>query len=149
MDQPTLAGFIAWARTAIGVPTGALADISPFWGYAYNVSVAIVSLQLSMVDATGLIYMLAVYNLAGDNLINWAPDTAPSTYFTDLRKSFDCNAFTPGVVSEAHDETTGQSMEVITALKDLTLGQLQNLKTPYGRQYLSFAQSLGGIWGLS
>jgi hypothetical protein len=35
-------------------------------------------------------------------------------------------------------------------MQRLTLAQLQNLKTPYGREYLALAQSYGpNVWGLS
>ena len=34
-------------------------------------------------------------------------------------------------------------------MKDFTLANLQNLKTPYGRQYLAWAQAYGPLWGLS
>jgi hypothetical protein len=34
-------------------------------------------------------------------------------------------------------------------VKTLTLANLQQLKTPWGRQYLAYAQSAGPLWGLS
>lgn len=92
------------------------------------------------------IYTLAVYNLAGDNVINYAPDIAAppnNTYFADLRKSFDTNGFVSGVIQSASDESTSESMVVQEAAKNFTLANLQNLKTPWGRTYLAFAQSYG------
>ena len=56
----------------MGVPVNALPDDSLAITYAFNVAIAIVNQQLLV--ANPLIYELAVYNLAGDNLINWAPD---------------------------------------------------------------------------
>ena len=38
----------------------------------------------------------------------------------------------------------------VESMKGLTLANLQNLKTPWGRMYLSIAQLAGPtIWGLS
>ena len=40
-------------------------------------------------------------------------------------------------------------MTVPKAFDELTIGNLQNLKTPWGRVYLGIAQSYGTLWGLS
>lgn len=147
---PTLAGFLAWVRSAMGVPTSALADDSVYLGYAFDVALALVNLQIQTSDDTGgLIYMLAVYNLGGDNLVNWAQDVPPSTYWADLRDKMDILDFFPGVVSATGDQGTSTSIQVIENLKNLVLGDLQNLKTPWGRQYLNFAMQLGTGWGIS
>ena len=147
--QPTLAGFIAWSRTAMGVPAGACPDDSVWFVYAYAVSIDTVNLNIQA--ASPVAYMLAVYNLAGDNLINWAQDTPPSTYFTALRSKevYNISNFAPGVVSSASDSSTSTSLTVLDVFKDMTLANLQNLKTPYGRAYLGIAQSYGTPWGIS
>lgn len=144
---PTLTGFIAWVRTAMGISTGVLPDDSIWFVYAFNVSVAIVSTDLCAVNP--LIYQLAVYNLGGDNLINYAQDTPPSMYFMDARASMKIASFTPGVVSAASDEATSDSLLNPEFMQMLTMANLQNLKTPWGRAYMGFAQSLGTLWGLS
>lgn len=164
--QPTLAGFTHWIYTAMGVPAVVLPSDSPWIGYAFDVAVALVNPQL--LACPGPIYMLAVYNLGGDNLVNWCPDqigadgepinpnpqaqpddAPPLGYFAQLRKDWDLNGFVPGVISSAYDNGTGESMEVQEQLKSLTIGQLQNAKTPWGRQYLAFAQMVGTMWGIS
>jgi len=145
---PTLAGFIAWVRSAMGIPEAALPDDSDFFVYAFNVALEIVNPALNCASPT--IYTLAVYNLAGDNLINWAQDVPGQTYFSDARTTFKCFDFVAGVVLSAGDEGTSDSLVVPEAFKTFTMANLQNLKTPYGRQYLAFAQSYGPtIWGLS
>ncbi len=154
-EPPTLSGFQAWAYSAMGIPETVIPPGSQWFSYAFNVAVSVVSTQLAC--AAGPIYMLAVYNLGGDNLINWAQDPSPPVlypgtnepYLQHLRAEFKINNFVPGVVSSSGDETTNTSLEVIAALKELTIGQLGNLKTPWGRQYLAFAQDTGPIWGLS
>ena len=145
--EPTLAGFTAWVRGVMGVTTTQLPDNSPALGYAFAVAMEIVNLQLQ--SASALIYELAVYNLAGDNLINWAPDQPGSTFFADLRKSFGCNSFVGGIISSTSDEGTSESIQVVKSLENLVLSDLQSLKTPYGRQYLAFAMRVGTLWGIS
>ncbi len=136
----------------MGVPVNALPDDSLAITYAFNVAIAIVNQQL--LAANPLIYELAVYNLAGDNLINWAPDVPQVPvvevgYFQALRQGYGCNSFVAGTISSASDEGTSESIATVDSLTKLTIGQLQNLKTPYGRQYLAFAQMVGTNWGLS
>lgn len=145
---PTQAGFLAWVRTRMGVPVDALPDDSIFITYAFDVAMAVCNPALAAVPP---IYMLAVYNLGGDNLINFAPDIPPSTYWEDLRgkDGYNVYAFQPGVVTSAGDQGTSTSLLNPEFMKELTLANLQNLKTPYGRQYLAFAQSYGPLWGLS
>lgn len=145
-STPTQAGFLAWVRSRMGVPTAALPDDSLFIGYAYDVAVALVNPALAAVPP---IYMLAVYNLAGDNLVNFAPDETGSTYWSDLRTGYGTFAFAPGVVTSAGDQGTSSGLLNPEQMKEFTLANLQNLKTPYGRQYLAFAQAYGTLWGLT
>ena len=144
---PTQAGFLAFVRNEMQITTAQLPDNSPAIAVAYGVAVDIVSEWL--VGLGVYPYMLAVYNLAGDRLINYAPDQTGQTFFADLRASLGLNSFTAGVIQSSNDESTGESMLVPDAFKNLTLMDLQNLKTPYGRTYLQFAQSTGTLWGLT
>ncbi len=93
------------------------------------------------------IYTLAVYNLGGSNVLNYAPDQTGETFFADARKAFNINAFVSGVIQSTNDESTGGSFVVQEAAKNFTLANLQQLKDPYGRAYLAFAQSYGEIVG--
>ncbi len=143
---PTLAGFQAWVRGTMGVPTSALPDGSPYFQYAYCVASAVVSRQLCVVP---LIYQLAVYNLGGSNLVNWAQDVAPSTYWADLRTSLKLADFVAGVVQSSSDEGTSVGLTVPEQMQNFTVANLQQLKDPWGRTYLGFAQSVGSLWGIS
>jgi hypothetical protein len=145
--EPTLTGFIAWVRTAMGITTAQLPDNSIWFTYAFNVAESIVSDTIQQVDP--LIYMLAVYNLGGDNLINYAQDIPPSTFFSDLRAKYLSYSFVAGVIQASADQSTSQSLLVPDAFKNLTLSNLQNLKTPWGRQYMAWAQDMGTLWGLT
>lgn len=169
---PTLAGFTTFVRDVMGISTAVLPDNSPVISMALAVAMAIANPALQVVslpttDSAGVaissgtsIYTLAVYNLAGDNLINYAQDAAgappvdgsvpPTPYFAYVRKQWNINGFVSGVVQSSNDETTGVSLVVQEAAKNFTLANLQQLKTPYGRQYLAFSQSYGpSTWGIT
>jgi len=145
--MPTLAGFLAFIRNVMGIPTNALPDSSPDVAACYTLALEIVSPDLAALSS--VIYPLAVYNLAGDFLINYAQDQPGSTYFETLRTSYKIYNFVAGVITSSSDVSTSESLATPEALKNLTLADLQNLKTPYGRQYLAFAQRLGTMWGIS
>jgi len=153
--NPTLAGFQAFITGVMGIDPLYLPSDSPVIGWAYTVALMVVNPDLALIAPPNgspvqtSMYALAVYNLAGDNLINYAPDQAGRTYFADLRKSMGISAFAAGVVTGASDSGTSDSLAVSEALHNLTLGQLQNLKTPYGRQYLALAQTSGTMWGVA
>lgn len=156
----------------MGINNTVLPDNAPVIPMALAVAMSIVnpalkSVCLPTIDAAGVgissgpsIYTLAVYNLAGDNLINFALDVddappvqgsdPPMAYFAFARKQFNTNGFVSGVIQAAGDEGTNQSMVVQEAAKNFTLANLQQLKTPWGRQYLAFAQSYGpSTWGIT
>lgn len=151
---PTLAGFMAFVANVMAIPTAALPTSSPIIPIAYQIALEIVNQALACVPAsspsTPSLYALAVYNLAGDRLINYAPDQAGQTYFADLRKTLNISGFVGGVISSTADQGTSESLVVPDAMKGLTFADLQTLKTPYGRTYLGIAQSYGpSVWGLS
>lgn len=71
-------------------------------------------------------------------------------YFANARKHFNMDAFVPGVIASSGDLSTSASIDNPEFLKGLTLFDLQFLKTPWGRTYLSLAQAYGpNIWGLT
>lgn len=161
-EQPTQAGFQNYFYAATGIPTDVIPTDSVFIGYAYNVALTLVNKKLN--TAGGPLYMLAVYDLATDNLINWAPpssdpvvyypnvttkDGQPIEYMTYLRQQYGISQFTPGVISAASDESTSTTYEVLKQYEGYTLGNLQNLKTPWGRAYLAKAADVGNLWNMS
>jgi hypothetical protein len=143
--MPTLAGYLDYLRNIVGITTTYLPNNSPVIASSYDIAIEIVNLQLA--DISSNIYTLCVYNLATDNLINFAQDQPGQCYFVDLRASFKINSFVPGVITESHDESTGQSLLNPEFMKNLTMANLQMLKTPYGRNYMGLAQSYGTLWG--
>ena len=145
--EPTQAGFLNWVYNVMGVTPAQLPPISPAVYYAFTVAMALVNTQIQL--ASPIMYEIAVYNLGGDNLINWAQDQPGQTFFADQRKDYNMFNFIGGTISSSSDEGTSNSIATVEALTKLTIGQLQNLKTPWGRQYLSIAMSVGTNWGIS
>jgi hypothetical protein len=154
---PNLPDFINWFYAITGVPQTAIAPDSVWFTYAYNYAIAIVNTQLACV--AGPIYMLAVYNLATDFIFNWAPDLPGSLYptnnpdklgyFAYLRDKWGLTNFVAGVINASSDVSTSQSFTVPKFVDDLNMSDLQNMKTPWGRQYLALAQKVGTLWGLT
>lgn len=172
--QPSLAGFLTFIRNVMGITTVVLPDSSPVIPFALAVAMSIVNRALQCVpipstDASGVslnaggltIYVLAVYNLAASNLLAYAQDLPDAAiikgsgepglpFFQWTRQQWQINAFVSGVVQSTADESTSMSLVVQEAAKMFTLADLQNLKNPYGRQYLAFAQGFGpSTFGLS
>jgi hypothetical protein len=230
----TLAGFISFIQLNMQIPASALPTNSPVIPMALAIAQDIVNPALCAIGnvstsyAGPSIYDLAVYNLAGDNLINfatdqsvaiagiaWASSTATATtavahgfntgdpilitgnaplaynsqpgpnnasvaaqivvtsstafsypvaanpgsfvsggqaseiFFANARRQFGINSFVAGVISSSADVSTSESLLVPDQMKTLTLSNLQNLKTPWGRQYLAFAMQYGSLWGMS
>lgn len=161
--QPTLAGFNSFVTKVMGIKPVDLPANSVWRGYAFANALAIVNPALRAVaipqqDSSGAqlnnggwsIYALAVYNLAADNLINYAPDQQGRTFFADIRKALNITGFVSGVVQSSGDDGSSVSVVVQEAAKAFTLADIQNLKTSYGRTYLGLAQAYGpATWGMS
>lgn len=165
MAEPNPSSFLLFVRNNMGISSTVLPDSSIWLTLAYNIAVALVNQSLQAVPFTdqygnaSSMYAFAVYNLGGDNLINYAQDVpnAPvvqgsipaAAYFQNLRQQFNINGFVSGVIQGASDESTSSNLVVQDAAKNFTLQNLQNLKTPYGRTYLQIAQSYGALMGIT
>ena len=151
---PTLAGFIAWVYSAMGIPTAILPSDSIWFVYAYNVANDIVDTTWACVSPT--IYTLMIYNLGGSNLLNFAQDAADApvykdgqTYFAYMRTKYNILGPVTGVIASASDQGTASALEIPQAMKELTLRDLQAIKDPFGRWYVATAQEQGSLWGAS
>jgi hypothetical protein len=157
---PTEAGFNAWVFSVMGVPNDVLPVVSDqldpayniYINYAFEIALELVNVYLQC--ASPILYTQAVYNLGGDVLVNMAqddPNLPPpdNTYWSNLRQSFGLNNFYPGIINAANDIDTSAASMIPLGLQNLTLADLQNMKTPWGRQYLMIAQSVGSMWGLT
>jgi|SRR5688572_1660913 len=230
MAQPSVESFTIFIRNVMGIGTNYLPDGSPYIQHAYDHAFDEVNELLSVASSTPTSwspYELALYNLAGHLLIEYAPDvyydidaaawaagfvtiTTPANfiqpgdkiiisgvsplpylgtpgigyvivystpddthfsyalamdpgtatilagarateyYFANLRKQLKINSFVPGIVANTSDLTTSVGLDNPDFMKNLTLEQLQLLKTPFGRAYLMIAQKYGPtVWGLT
>lgn len=153
MLQPTRAQYLAWLRGQ-GITTAAMPDDSLYVDYTFNISLNTVNGAFQRVRNANIgllsIYSLMVFNLGMDLLINNCPDQEGQEFFEELRKKYKVFDFVAGVVQTTNDEGTGVGLLVPEAFAGLTIDQLQNLKTPWGRRYLGWAQKYGpSIWGLT
>ena len=159
---PTIAGFQAFLANVAQVPPAALPRDSPIIGYAFDFALATVNVQLAAAWAPAggwTPFQMAVYNLGADLIINWAQDPTDEPqvygpnkdqpYFLALRDGYGVSEFVAGVIQSSGDQGTNQSFVVPRQFEGLTIGQLTNLKTPFGRQYLSLTQDVGTLWGVT
>jgi hypothetical protein len=147
VNQNNLDNFVLWIRQIMGVTSDVLPDDSPYIITAYLISNEIVNMYLGVVSP--ILYYQAIYNLGGDILVNITQDVSPSTYWSTMRSTLGTNSFIPGMINATNDEDTSAAILTPLGLQNITLGDLQNMKTPWGRMYLSIAQSVGSMWGLS
>jgi hypothetical protein len=89
------------------------------------------------------LYVLAVYNLGADRFIRIAQDDGQGTYYQTQRQQFGVLQFKPGVVMASGDGDTSQTLVVPDWYRTLPLGAQEQLKTPWGREYLAYAQMYG------
>ena len=150
---PTLAGFQDFVYGVMKIDPLNLPTSEPVIGYAFDVAMSVVNYVLKVVrsppNGQWSIYAMAVYNLGGSNLVNYAQDQPGRTFFDDLRKSLGINKFQAGVVSSTSDTGTSVALLNPDFMREITLANLQQIKDPWGRQYLQFAQDYGTLWGLS
>lgn len=144
---PNQVDFTTFLYSVAGIDPICLPSTSSDITDALAVALAVVSPDLA--NLAGNLYVLAVYNLGTDNLINYAMDQLGQTYFQSLRTSYGINLFVPGVTASSSDSGTAQSRNNPEFMKTMTFGDLQNLKTPFGRAYLNIAQQRGTLWGIS
>jgi hypothetical protein len=149
---PTLEGYLRWIREIMAVPVIVLPDNSPYIELSYDIAFQVVNRYIWCANPG--IFTQAVYNLGGDYLVNIAQDNPNldppnDTYWTDLRNSLGLNTFVPGVVNSAADQGTSAGVQLLSSMENLTITDLQNLKTPWGRIYMGIAQSVGSMWGIT
>lgn len=88
-------------------------------------------------------YVLAVYNLGTHQLLKTGQDQSGQAFFTQARATYKLNSLVPGPVLASGDQATSETLLLPEFFKGLTLQQLDLLKTPYGRDYLGYAQDYG------
>jgi hypothetical protein len=156
--RPTLNGFLFFIRHSMKIPASVLPNDSFVIPMAYETALQWVNRAIAAVSPRA--YVLAVYNLGGSNVINYAADDDPTViyrnyedqpqpYFEYFRALWKINDFVTGVVQASGDNSTSVSLQLQEAFSNLTLEDLQNLKDPFGRRYMAIAQQYGTLWGLT
>jgi hypothetical protein len=148
---PNQTDFLAFIRGTAIIDPLVLPDNSTVITDAFAYAQAVVNPLLA--NLSGTLFALATYNLGTDYIINYAPDQVVNgvsrTDFADMRAKYGINTFVPGVTSSSANAPTSQALLNPEFMKKLTFGDLQLLKTPYGRFYMNVAQRMGTIWGVS
>lgn len=147
VNPPNQTDFTTFLRSVVGINVVYLPDNSVDITNAFTIAMSWASTRMALMP--GNLYSLAVYNLGADFVISYAQDQTGQTYFFDLRKNLGISLFVPGVLTSSSDTSTSQSILNPEIFKNLTFGDLQNLKTIYGRAYLNIAQQQGTLWGIS
>ena len=144
---PNLTDFQNFIYNSMGIPTIALPLKSPWSGFAFNQAIALVAFYPTV---TAIEYVLAVYNCAGHILLKITPDQTGSSYFKTARSDMKMLEPEIGIIQSSGDESTSNSFAIGEGMRNMTLGDLNFYRTPYGREYLAYAQDAGpGLWGLT
>jgi hypothetical protein len=146
-SSPTLAGFIAFCRSTVGISVDVMPDDDAGFPTALEYAQLWIPDYLNTISPK--LFTLATYNWGASYLIQFQQDPSGQVYFSTLRQAFGVNNFVPGVISTASNEATSQSMTIGHGLQNMTLTDLQRVKDPYGRAALAILQDLGSLWGLT
>jgi len=148
---PTFDGFKWFVTNMMAVPTDAMPDDAQLQ-IAFDEALNLAYIGLASIPSqptTPSIYAFAVYNLGCHLLTEFALDTPPSTFWSDLRNKLGLNVFTPGLINQAHDQGTGEGMYILPQLQGMTLFNLQLTKSPWCLKYLMIAGQWGYIWDIT
>jgi hypothetical protein len=149
--NPNITDYTWFIGNIVGVPANDMPDASVIqWSYDNALNLAYDGLQtVPSQPSSPTVYTWAVYNLGAALLADYAPDTPPSTFWTDLRSKLGLSSWTGGVVSNASDQGTSGGLTMPAFVQNLSPFDLQLMKTPWGRTYMMLAGSWGAIWDIS
>lgn len=138
-STPNLTDFTTYA-TNQGVVASYTTPSSEYFDWAFNRAL---NQALYAPTIVAIEYVLAVYNLGVDRFIRLAMDDGQGTFYQDQRKTFNILDFRPGVVMASGDNSTSQTLVVPEYYRELPMWAQQLLKTPWGRDYIAYAQMYG------
>ncbi len=136
---PNLADFTTFA-TNQGVVASYTTSSSEYFDWAFNRAMA---QALNAPSIVAIEYVLAVYHLGTDRFIRLAMDDGQGTFYSTQRANFGILDFKPGVVMASGDGPTSQTLVVPDYYKTLPMWAQELLKTPWGREYIAYAQMYG------
>lgn len=142
---PNLADFVTFCQNQ-GVSATFLDPSSEYYAWAFTRAQDI---ALFVPQMPSIIYVLAVYNLGMHTLIKIAQDVG-TPFFSDMRKTYFLLSAPLGSINSSSDNGTSQSNVISEWQKNLTLSGMDLMRTPWGRDYLDYAQQYGStIVGVS
>jgi len=140
-------GTVSPAPTA-PVSIASASTYSQYLAWAFGAAVAITLAPPPGMPA--IEYVMAVYNYGMHKLLKVGQDQAEQTFFADQRAAFKLLSFKAGPIGASADQATSQTLVTPDFLKGLTMGDLDLLLTPWGREYLDYSQASGpSIVGVS
>jgi hypothetical protein len=146
-DGGTNSGTVAPAPASAAEASTA-ATYSPYLAWAFIGAVGVTLAPPPCMPP--ILYVMAVYNYGMHKLLKIGQDQAGQTFFSDQRKAFNLLSFKAGPVGASADQATSQTLVTPDFLKGLTIGDLDLLLTPWGREYLDYSQQYGpNIVGVS
>ncbi len=138
-STPNLADFTTYCQNQ-GVVASYTASDSEYFQWAFNWALAG---AMTCPQMPSIIYVLAVYNFGVDRFIRIAQDDGQGTFYQDQRTSFSILTLRPGVVMASGDESTSNTLVVPDWYRTIPLSVQQQMKTPWGAEYVAYAQEYG------
>lgn len=138
-STPNLADFTVFVYNQ-GIPEADLPLDSLWLQWAFNYAVDV---TMTVPQMPSILYVLATYNCGTHHLLQIAQDETGQDYFTTARQTYGLLNFTAGPVKSSADQGTSQSLVVPAWMNSMTLSADNLLKTPWGREYLSYTQMYG------
>lgn len=147
MAGPTLVGYNAYIRDVVKIPEAALPIDDPVieWSYNYAINATLELIGTIPCVPDEWLYSSAVYNFATHMLMVWAQDQPNNDFFAKIQRQYNLHSLVAGAVEAAKDESTSTQLKLPKFFDGLTFMQLDLMKTPWGRQYLEIAQSVGSL----
>ncbi|WP_320533661.1 hypothetical protein [Robbsia andropogonis] len=137
---PNLADFTTFVYSQ-GVPQADLPADSDYLVWSFDIAKA--RTLVAPFSLPPILYVMAVYNLGMHTLVGLGQDLEGQTFFTTAREKFKFGSFAAGPVVSTGDNGSQTTLLAPEFLKNLTLQDLELLKTPWGRYYLAYAQQAG------
>lgn len=133
---------------AVAINAASASSLSPFLQWAFDIAMGIALIPPA--DMPPILYVMATYNLGMHQLLKIAQDQPGQLFFAQQRATFKMLTFQAGPIAASADQATSNTLAVADFIKGLTMQGLDLLNTPWGREYLAYAQMYGpNIVGVS
>ncbi|MGC9216179.1 hypothetical protein [Acidithiobacillus sp.] len=136
---PDITDFTTFCQNQ-GIVASYTAVGSEYFQWAFDWAMA-QAMQCPQMPAS--LYVRAVYNFGADKFLYLAQDNGQGTFYADQRAAFGILQFKPGVVMASGDGPTSQTLVVPDWYRGIPINVQEQLKTPWGREYLGYAQQYG------